>query len=151
MIGIQDAEIARQPVQGAVGERVAGLSQAAGPQHSPVRHPAQRNNQTVWRQLCYLGAQEAAASGQLGGNREIARGQTLDRIGDPAIAQLQTVIDGAGLGAVAEAEAMQTSVQQLAGLITGKRPPAGVGAVQAGREPHYQQAGFDGPKGRHRT
>jgi hypothetical protein len=98
-----------------------------------------------------LRTQKAVASGQLGGNREIARGQTLDRIGNPAIEQPQTVIDGAGLGAVAEAEAVQTTEQQLAGLVAGERPPAGIGAVEAGREPHYQQAGLGGPEGRHRS
>jgi len=151
MIGIQHSEITRQTVQGAVDERVAGLGHTAGPQHSPVRHPAQRKNKAVRRQLFYLGAQKAVASGQFGRNGKIARRQTLDCIGDPAISQPQAVIDGPGLGTVAEAEAVQTSVQQQAGLVTGERSSAGIGAVQAGCEPHYQQAGFGGPEGRHRT
>ncbi len=76
----------------------------------------------------------------LGSERLVLRGQTLHRIGDPAIPQAQSIVQRQRLWPIAETETIEGFVQEDARMVAREGTPGGIGPMHPWRQPDDQQS-----------
>ena len=140
MVRAQQSQAVWQFVATAVAERVRRQLEGKCPQHRLMRDRAQCQHHAPLLQGCQFTLQVAAAGFGFRRRRFVFRRQTLHRIGDATVFQLQSVAARRRHRFRGETEFVQRSIQQNAGGVAGERPAGAVGAVHAGRQSDRQQA-----------
>lgn len=129
----------RQLITDTMAESIRRALQAQRHQHRGVGHGAERKNHCARGQRLDLLGEVAVARAYFRGQRTIRRRNALDRIGNPAANQAQSVSGAAGYGARSEAVAVQRLVEKNSRKIARERTPGAVGTVLSGRKPDDQE------------
>jgi hypothetical protein len=111
------------------------LSSVARTHDCLVRDLAKREDDTTIRHLIDFLCKVGIAVIDFIGHRLVLRRYAAHGIGDPAIDQLQTVIEGNTLALVGKAVLMERFVKQESGMVTGEGAPGGIGAMQTRSQP----------------
>jgi hypothetical protein len=130
-----------------VSEGIVGLGQLQRPHHRPMGYRAKRHDNATGADRSKLASQVLVAAIHLGGGRLVLGRQALDRIGDTAVPQHQTVVPRRRDRSVREAIIVECLIEQNAGMVAGERTSTGIGAVHAGGETDHEQAGPRIPEG----
>ena len=144
VIAVGQQQAGRQRVQAAVDERVgAGRPHGQGAQDLIVGALAQRHQDPQVRHDGELGLQERPAGREFQGLGLVLGRQTSHGIGDAAVDEPQPVVRIGPVAALCEAEFQEGRVEEVAGIVAGKRPAGPVGALHARCQSDDQQPGVE--------
>lgn len=142
--------VVRQVVFRSVGKRVFRLPQSERTDRGLVRYATQHQYQRSRRQRLQLRSKIGIAGRNLPARGFVFGRQALDRISNAAILQDQAIIRSSDLGHIRKAMPMQAAVKEYARIVSGEGTPAGIGAMHAGGQTNYKQAGSPRTKGSNR-
>jgi len=134
----------------AVTESGRGFPQAEGREHRAVRDTAQGQDRGQPGQGGDFAGEKGIAGLGLDRGRLVLRWHAADRVGDPAVDQLQPVVGPRLEAAAGETFGDQAGIEQLARTVSREGPAGAVGTAQARREADHQQARIQRPEGGHR-
>src|SRR6202167_6183370 len=118
---------------------------------SLVGDAAERHDSLNVGHLLERGPEEVPAGRDLLRRRLILRRHAPHGIGDAAIDEREAVVRTCRIITLCEAEFLERGVEEVAGIIAGKRPAGAVGAAQPGSEPDNQQSCIGGSERWHRS
>ena len=151
MIAVEQVHTTGEHMLGAVRKWMMARRDSERRQRGIVGDTAEGQDRRVAPQPRELGGEIAIALPDLRRQWLVRRWQALHRVGDARIDEAQAVIDRGRCGRRGIAKLEQRRIQQDASIVAGKRAPARVGAVHAGRQPDDDQPRGRIAKGRHRT
>lgn len=125
-----------------MGKTIGACFQTPGPEYCIVGDGPQGENDGPGFQFRKLVGQEADTGADFRCNRLVLWRKTFDRVGDPAIDELQTIVNGFRVRRCTKPVFIERLVQQKTGVISGKRPAGSVGTVFARCQPDNQKSGI---------
>ena len=150
MVAVSEDQAARQCVMGAMGEFPCTLLFAERRQYSAVCQSAQCQDHAEPRHRGDLIDQKRPARRDLGAYRLVLRRYTAHSVGDAAIHQFKAVVGALIVGALGKPGRQQRRIEEIAGIIAGKRASGEVGPLQARRQTDDQETRIEFTKRRYR-